>query len=110
MPQGLAGEIHQGPPEINVPEDPDIGERGRKIIEGLKNGLTVEEILANEPEMSKETKAVSNQPITSVKTGAAVLKEVTESGSRVNERSLKPVISSSKVGKVSKFRADRLGQ
>jgi hypothetical protein len=108
MPQGLAGEIRQGPPEINVPEeDSNIGETGRRIIEGLKNGLTVEEVLANEPDMSKGT---SSQPITSVKTGSAVLKEVTESGFGANQRSLKPVTSGSKVEKVSKFKADRLGQ
>lgn len=108
MPQGLAGEIRQERPGDDE-DDLDIGDRGRRIIEGLTKGLTVEEVLANEPAASGKVETTPDPGPPPIKPGTAVLKDVTEVSSRGNERNVK-LATGSKVGKVSRFKADRLGQ
>lgn len=108
LPHGLAGEVREGIPGDDGEPDPDIGERGRRIIEGLKKGLTVEEIMANEPVTEEELEHRRQHHASIVKRGE-VLGEVKEK--KVGDVATKPVIRSSiKGGKVSKFKANRLAQ
>jgi hypothetical protein len=109
LPNGLQGEIRQGKivdgelvtNEEDVSSDDSLGPRGRRIIEGLKRGLTVEQVLANEPSEVGAVKESSG----AIRQGTAVLSEVVEVGERVPRISVEPKI---KPGKVSRFKADRI--
>jgi hypothetical protein len=120
LPNGLQGEIRQGKVvdgelvtnEDDVSSDDSLGPRGRRIIEGLKRGLTVEQVLANEPsevgvmeESSQPNPSSKVENSGGIRQGTAVLSEVVEVGERVPRISVEPKI---KPGKVSRFKADRI--
>lgn len=111
LPNGLAGEVRPAAIENdqliglddNGASDEEIGPRGKSIIEGLKRGLTVEEVLANEPKESGDSasRKTADAPI---KSGTALIGDVVE-----RDRTIKPVIApSGKPTKVSRFKANRI--
>ena len=117
LPGGLQGEVKYGRVvddqlvQDNGESDEELNHRGKRIVEGLTKGLTVEEILASEPssEVSGQTLAVDQkeQPERrppNIKAGTAILGDVVESTTRS-----KPQPSSTdKPVKVSRFKANRL--
>jgi hypothetical protein len=131
LPSGIGGEVRQGKMKdgrlVNQDSDDEdlsddsVGERGRRIIEGLKRGLTVEQVLANEPtnedlESSAAQQAHKHEPqeTTQVKesfrapiinSGSALLNDVRE----VGERTSVPKPVAEKPVKISRFKANRMG-
>lgn len=130
LPRGVEGEVKQGKiigghladEDSDDLSDDSIGERGRRIIEGLKKGLTVEQVLANEPtnedpeepsplpqiqELEPQGTALVKEsfqpPI--IKSGSALVNDVREVGERKTVS--KPVVE--KPVKVSRFKANRMG-
>ncbi|PVF99064.1 hypothetical protein CPB86DRAFT_784068 [Serendipita vermifera] len=121
LPNGLQGEFRQGKVmdgelvtnEDDVSSDESLGSRGRRIIEGLKRGLTVEQVMANETDevesMEEKSKPVPSSTMegsAGVKHGTAILNEVTEVGERAPRIPMEP---KRKPVKVSRFKADRMG-
>lgn len=122
LPRGIEGEVRPGEvvngrlayenSDDNL-SDESIGERGRRIIEGLKKGLTVGQVLANEP--NTEDVAEPSQPAHEgepessqdpvIKSGSAIVNDVREVGERTSVP--KPVVE--KPVKVSRFKANRMG-
>lgn len=115
LPGGLQGQVKYGTVvnnqllQGNDESDEELNERGKRIIEGLTKGLTVEETLANE----KLGEAPSSTPVVDhgepermppkIKAGNTILGDVVESSGR---RTQSPTVG--KPIKVSKFKANRL--
>jgi hypothetical protein len=111
LPKGLAGEFRPATlengqlvgTEDDEESDDDIGPRGRRIIEGLKRGLTVEEVMANEPS-EDESKSTPKPEVPPIKRGTAVMGDVVEAQERVS----KPAPQTGKPVKISRFKATRM--
>jgi Domain of unknown function (DUF3835) len=111
LPKGLAGEFRSATlendrlvgAEDDGESDSDIGPRGRRIIEGLKRGLTVEEVMANEPS-DDENEAAPKAEVKPIKRGTALMGDVVE----VEERVSKPTPQNATPVKISKFKANRM--
>jgi hypothetical protein len=110
LPKGLAGEFRPAILENDQlvgtedgESDSDIGPRGRRIIEGLKRGLTVEEVMANEPS-DDEGDSAPKAEVKPIKRGTALMGDVVE----VQERIPKPNPQKGMPVKISKFKANRM--
>lgn len=112
LPNGLVGELRPGVVEndqlIGTEEegasDEDINPRGKRIIDGLTQGLTVEEVLASEPIDDEKTAKVKQPEHAPIKTGTALVGDVVER----ERNAAPPIVSSGKPTKVSRFKANRM--
>ena len=112
LPNGLAGEFRNATlekgelvrPVDGGDSDGEIGPRGKKIIEGLKKGLTVEEVIANEPNEEGKDITPTKHEVKPIKRGTALIGEVVE----VQKGGSKPTQKGGMPAKISRFKANRM--